>query len=158
MLLALSVAFSGTAFAKAKDESDGKTSKLKSGLFSKKTTKKTTTKGKTTAKKSTKKTTAKKSSSKKTKKTAASASKEQYKNITVNINKASAAALSAYLVNIGPARATAIEKYRKANGKFKSVDDLLKVDGIGENILSDIKKNISTSRGETSAPEGYKMG
>ena len=76
----------------------------------------------------------------------------------MNINKASASALSAYLVNIGPARATAIEKYRKANGKFKSIDDLLKVDGIGKNILGDIKKNLSLSRGETSAPKGYKMG
>ena len=152
VFIALSIVISSPALAKAKDESDGKTAKPKSSLTAKKKASKSSAKKATT-----KKTISKKTSSKKSKGTA-NTSKEQYKNITVNINKASAAALSAYLMNIGPARATAIEKYRKANGKFKSIDDLLKVEGIGEKILGDIKKNLSLSRGETTAPEGYKMG
>ncbi len=147
VLIALSIMINSPALAKAKDESDGKTAKSKSSLITKKKA----------SKPSAKKATTKKTSSKKSKGTA-NTNKEQYKNITVNINKASAAALSAYLMNIGPARATAIEKYRKANGKFKSIDDLLKVEGIGEKVLGNIKKNLSLSRGEATAPEGYKMG
>lgn len=152
VFIALSIVISSPALAKAKDESDGKTAKSKSSLTTKKKASESSAKKATT-----KKTTSKKTSSKKSKGTA-NISKEQYKNITVNINKASAAALSAYLMNIGPARATAIEKYRKANGKFKSIDDLLKVEGIGEKVLGNIKKNLSLSRGEATAPEGYKMG
>lgn len=172
VLIALSVAISGPAMAKATDESDGKTSKLKSGLFSKKSTKEKATKKKSTTKKATtkkaklkggisaKKKPVKKlkSGKKSTSSKRVAQSKEQYKNITVNLNKASASALSAYLVGVGPMKAKAIEAYRKKNGKFKSLDDLMKVEGIGEATLAGIKKNVSLSRGETAAPEGFKMG
>jgi len=84
--------------------------------------------------------------------------KSQYKRTTVNINKANAAALSAYLVGIGPVKAKAIVAYRSKNGKFSNVKDIMKVEGVGEGVFKGLKKNISTSRGETSAPKGYKMG
>lgn len=77
---------------------------------------------------------------------------------TVNINRADAATLAAYLKGVGANKAEAIVKYRKANGKFKSVDDLMSVPGIGEETVKDNKRKMSTSRGKTVAPEGYKLG
>jgi competence protein ComEA len=47
----------------------------------------------------------------------------------ININEADAAALAS-LKGIGPARAEAIVEYRKANGPFRSIDDLTKIKGI----------------------------
>lgn len=49
----------------------------------------------------------------------------------VDINSADAATLSAGLKGVGPSKAEAIVAYRKANGPFKSADDLAKVKGIG---------------------------
>ena len=77
---------------------------------------------------------------------------------TVNINKADAPTLAAYLKGVGAAKATPIVKYRKAHGKFKSIEDLKNVDGIGDATIRDNKRKLSTSRGKSSAPEGYKMG
>lgn len=76
---------------------------------------------------------------------------------TVNINKANAATLAAYLRGVGANKAGAIVKYRKANGKFSKIEDLKNVPGIGDETFKDVKKNISTSRGKSVAPEGYKM-
>jgi competence protein ComEA len=56
----------------------------------------------------------------------------------VNINTADAAALDAVLVNVGPAKAQAIVDYRKANGAFKSAEELAMVKGIG---LKTVEKN-----------------
>ncbi|MFT3755148.1 MAG: ComEA family DNA-binding protein [Pseudoxanthomonas sp.] len=56
----------------------------------------------------------------------------------VNINTADAAALDQVLVNVGPAKAEAIIEYRKANGPFKSAEELAQVKGIG---LKTVEKN-----------------
>ena len=56
----------------------------------------------------------------------------------VNINTASADMLAETLKGIGPAKAEAIVAWRKANGPFKQIEDLLNVKGIGESTL---KKN-----------------
>ena len=76
---------------------------------------------------------------------------------TVNINKANAATLAAYLKGVGANKAEAIVKYRKSNGKFSSIEDLKNVPGVGDETFKDVKKNVSTSRGKSVAPEGYKM-
>ena len=52
----------------------------------------------------------------------------------VYINKADEHRLIS-LIGIGRTKAAAIIEYRKMNGKFTSVNDLLKVKGIGQNIL-----------------------
>ncbi len=57
----------------------------------------------------------------------------------VNINTAPADMLVEMLQGIGPAKAKAIVDYRKANGPFKTVDDLAKVKGIGN---STVTKNL----------------
>ncbi len=62
----------------------------------------------------------------------------------VNINTASADELSA-LKGIGEKKAAAIIKYRKANGKFKSVSELANVSGIGETILKNLGSDVKVS-------------
>ena len=49
----------------------------------------------------------------------------------VNINSATKEQLES-LDGIGPVKAQAIIDYRKKNGPFKSLEDLKKVDGIGD--------------------------
>ena len=56
----------------------------------------------------------------------------------VNINTADAATIDEVLLNIGPAKAEAIVAYRKANGGFKSAEQLALVKGVG---LKTIEKN-----------------
>lgn len=53
----------------------------------------------------------------------------------VNVNKADAQTIANSLDGVGMSKATAIVAYRKANGPFKSVDDLGNVKGIGEATL-----------------------
>jgi competence protein ComEA len=60
----------------------------------------------------------------------------------VNVNTADASTLAKELDGIGPAKAQAIVDYRQKNGPFKSPDDLLKVDGIGERVLDQNRANI----------------
>lgn len=57
---------------------------------------------------------------------------------TVNLNSASAAELEA-LPGIGKATAEKIVAYRGEKGKFKAVDDLLKVKGVGKKSLDKIR-------------------
>lgn len=74
----------------------------------------------------------------------------------VNINKADTAAMQEHLTGIGPVKSKAIVDYRKQNGDFKSLDDLLKVPGIGPTTLDKIRGSLSTTRGVTRASEGFK--
>ena len=60
----------------------------------------------------------------------------------VDINKADAVTIAKELKGVGPAKAKAIVEYRTKNGSFKSVDDLLKVKGIGEHLLQQNRGNI----------------
>ena len=56
----------------------------------------------------------------------------------VNINAADAATIDRVLLNIGPAKAEAIVAHRKANGAFRSMEQLALVKGIG---LKTVEKN-----------------
>jgi competence protein ComEA helix-hairpin-helix repeat region len=53
----------------------------------------------------------------------------------VDINTANAETLAKTLTGIGPQKADAIVAYREAHGPFKSVDELIQVQGIGERML-----------------------
>lgn len=59
----------------------------------------------------------------------------------IRINSASSEELQK-LQGIGPSKAEAIITHREENGPFKTVEDLLKVSGIGEKTLENIKDNI----------------
>lgn len=59
----------------------------------------------------------------------------------LDINRATAAELDA-LKGIGPAKAQAIIEDRDKNGKYASVDDLLRVKGIGEKLLQAMQDGI----------------
>ncbi|HEB49318.1 MAG TPA: ComEA family DNA-binding protein [Desulfobulbus sp.] len=63
----------------------------------------------------------------------------------VNINTATAEELQA-INGIGQVRAEAIVKDRKQNGKFKSIDDLARVKGIGEKTVKKIKDEITIGK------------
>jgi competence protein ComEA len=60
----------------------------------------------------------------------------------VNINTADAAALDRVLVGVGPAKAAAIVDYRKANGPFKSAEELAMVKGIGLSLVEQNRERI----------------
>ena len=56
----------------------------------------------------------------------------------VNVNTADAATIDRVLLNVGPAKAEAIVAHRKANGAFRSMEQLALVKGIG---LKTVEKN-----------------
>ncbi len=60
----------------------------------------------------------------------------------VNVNTADAETISAELQGVGITKAIAIVEYRKANGPFKTADDLVLVKGIGERTIEINRKNI----------------
>ena len=59
----------------------------------------------------------------------------------IDINRAGMSELQ-NLKGIGPAKANAIIIDREKNGYFRSPDDLLRVKGIGNKLLSEIKESI----------------
>lgn len=67
----------------------------------------------------------------------------------ININSANADALSSVVNGIGPAKAAAIVAYRDMHGAFKTLDDILKVPGIGEVTLSRIKPFLALEDSST---------
>lgn len=62
-------------------------------------------------------------------------------NTKVNINTATQTELET-LPGIGPSIASKIMSYRKENGKFKSIEEIKKVSGIGESKYANIKELI----------------
>lgn len=68
----------------------------------------------------------------------------------VDLNTADAATLARELKGVGPARAEAIVAWREANGPFKSPEDLVLVQGIGERVLEDNRATLVVSTPEKS--------
>ena len=62
----------------------------------------------------------------------------------VNLNTATKEELIA-LPGIGPAKAQAILDYRKANGAFKSVDELKDIKGIGAKRFEKLKPDLTVT-------------
>ncbi len=62
--------------------------------------------------------------------------------LTINVNQAGVEELS-QLKGIGEVKANAIVNYRKLNGHFSSLEDLLKVKGIGDKVLADNLAQLS---------------
>ncbi len=60
----------------------------------------------------------------------------------VNLNSADQAALET-LPRVGPALAARILDWRKANGRFTSVEDLMSVTGIGQKIFDGLKDRVT---------------
>ena len=60
----------------------------------------------------------------------------------VNINTASAEKLDEKLPGIGPEIAKRIVEYRNSVGKFKSIEEIMNVSGIGEKIFEKFKDVI----------------
>ncbi|MEA1991485.1 MAG: helix-hairpin-helix domain-containing protein [Thermodesulfobacteriota bacterium] len=63
----------------------------------------------------------------------------------INLNTADKAALES-ITGIGPAKASAIIKYRDEHGSFNSVQELLKVKGIGPKMLDNIKEQVEIAK------------
>lgn len=61
----------------------------------------------------------------------------------ININTASEKVLST-LPGIGEVKAKRIIEYRKLNGNFRNINDLLNVDGVGKETLDSIKESVVT--------------
>ncbi len=61
----------------------------------------------------------------------------------VNINSASAEEIAKAVKGVGKARAEAILAYRKTHGPFKTIDDLVKVKGIGKATVQKNKDQLA---------------
>lgn len=69
----------------------------------------------------------------------------------IDINSASESDLDK-LPGIGPAKAKAIIEDRKANGPFKSPEDIKRVKGIGDKTFEELKSQITVKGGSVPAP------
>ncbi len=65
--------------------------------------------------------------------------------VKVNINTADAATLAEHVKGVGLKKAEAIVQYRKDNGPFKSVEDLAKVQGIGDETVEKNRAILSVN-------------
>lgn len=61
----------------------------------------------------------------------------------INVNQASVEEIAEHLVGIGLAKAEAIVMWRKTNGHFDSVEQLLEVKGIGSATLDKIRDRLT---------------
>ena len=61
---------------------------------------------------------------------------------SINVNEAGADRLEA-LTGVGPATANAIIEEREMNGPFESVDALLRVPGIGDSTLEELREQAT---------------
>jgi len=64
----------------------------------------------------------------------------------VDINTANAMVISKTLKGIGLKKAQAIVAYREKHGKFKTVEDLAKVQGIGKKTVALNKANLTIGK------------
>ena len=62
--------------------------------------------------------------------------------VPVNVNTADSALIADSLPGIGLKTAEKIIQYRKKNGTFKQVEDLLLIKGIGDKKLSKIRSDV----------------
>ncbi len=70
----------------------------------------------------------------------------------VNINTADAKTIDRVLIGVGPSKAEAIVAYRKANGAFRSPDQLASVKGIGLATIEKNRDRIVVAGGAAPAP------
>ncbi|MGS2719932.1 ComEA family DNA-binding protein [Paraglaciecola aestuariivivens] len=68
----------------------------------------------------------------------------QMQTASINLNTATLDQLVT-LPGVGKRKAAAIIEYRTKNGKFKSVDELTKVKGVGVKMLAKLKGHIKVS-------------
>ena len=66
----------------------------------------------------------------------------------MNINTADAQTLADTIRGVGLRRAEAIIAEREKNGPFTSVDDLVRVQGIGARIVEDARANLTAKPAE----------
>jgi competence protein ComEA len=64
---------------------------------------------------------------------------------SININTADKETLMSVIKGVGETKADAIIAYRTENGKFKSVDELTNVKGIGQGTVDNHREQLSTS-------------
>lgn len=83
-------------------------------------------------------------------------SSENYENIRVNINSADRETL-VKLNGIGDKLADEIIEYRNENGKFKNIEEILNVPGVGEKIFNLIKDNIYVENSIYDSEEDFKI-
>lgn len=62
---------------------------------------------------------------------------------SVNVNTAGASEIAAAINGIGMTKAQAIVAYREQHGPFKSIDDLVKVKGVGAKTVERNRSRIS---------------
>jgi competence protein ComEA len=60
----------------------------------------------------------------------------------ININTADITTLT-HIKGIGPSKAKAIVEYRKKHGRFESVEELIRINGIGKKTFEKIKSDIT---------------
>jgi len=69
----------------------------------------------------------------------------------VNVNSANAEDIAGALKGVGQAKAEAIVEYRNANGKFKHIDELVNVKGIGIRTIDINREFILLDNGKLAA-------